>query len=412
MLSSSINYNQNEYINLAPFTNEEINTATDLLRKGLTNALLINEKFESDFSNYMGVQYTLACCNGTAAMLEAMWACGVGKDTEVIAPAMTYWASVYPAYTLGAKVKYVDINPDTLCIDENQIESFINEKTKAIIVVHLYGHPCDMDFIMDIAKKHNLYVIEDFSHAHGAKYKNKLCGTIGHIGIASCMGEKPFPLPEGGVLCTNDQNLYERCCSFGHYRYLECNENGIIKKGKVSNEALLCFSGAPIGAIKNRMNPISAAIGIERLKVFSAQIEETIKLINYFIDLLERSNYYIGHRTQEKGSSMGGWYEPKVFVKDGRASEIAEKISLLGYQCYTGHKYYCLTNHIMSKKDFFREQSSDEDIKEINSKIKPITFKNIGLTNKKLISIPRFSKFDKKVIAEYALLYIKAAETI
>lgn len=156
-MKDMIDYNHNQFIKLPHFSCEEIAAAVTVLERGLYDALSINERFEQEVSNYMGVRYTLACCNGTMAMQEAMWACAVGEATEIIAPAMTYWASVYPAYILGATVKFVDINVETLCIDEKQIESCINGRTKAIIAVHLYGHPCNMDSIMEIAMKHNLY---------------------------------------------------------------------------------------------------------------------------------------------------------------------------------------------------------------------------------------------------------------
>ncbi len=257
-----------------------------------------------------------------------------------------------------------------------------------------------------------VYVIEDFSHAIGGKYKNRLVGTIGHVGIASCMGEKPFSLPEGGVLCTNDQTLYERCCAFGHYRYLECREDGEVKPGKVSNEALLRFSGAPIGGVKNRMNPISAAIGIERLKRFTDQVEETDAAINYFQDLLEDSRYFVGHRTHDLNSNMGGWYEPRVFVKDDRARDIANTISSAGYRCHFGHKYYCLANHIMPYADFIRHQLSDQEIQDIYQQVKSTHFSGIDQTSKTLVSIPRFSVFARNVIEKYASLYIRSARSL
>lgn len=405
-----MDYNKNKYIANCAYTKEEEVAALKALSYDLNESLEINAQFEDAFADYLNVEYVLSCCNGTAAMIEAMWACGVGTGTEIIAPAMTYWASVFPAYTLGAKVKYVDIDPQTLCIDEKSIVSKITSKTKAIVVVHLYGYPCNMEKIIEIAHNNNIKVIEDFSHAHGAKYKNRVCGTIGDIGIASCMREKPFGLPEGGILCTNSFDLYEKCCAFGHYRYLyNVDEN---KKNKVENERLLAFAGAPIGTIKNRMNPVSAAIGIKLLERFDACITETNKAVNYFIDLLEASNYYTGHRIKRKDSSMGGWYEPKVFLCNGDNRQLANMISKDGYKCYSGHKYACLANNLINSHSYFREPNKLFDV--IDFKKRDCCKKYVGIekTESKLISIPRFSIFDEEIIEEYAGLYIKAAERI
>lgn len=211
--------NDNKYIT-NKFSRKEILETAKLLRKGLNDSWKFNRIFEDKFSSYINVKYTLACSNGTAAMEEALWACGVQTGDEIIVPIMTYWASAFPAKILGADIKYADIDAKTLCIDPVDTEKKITAKTKAIIAVHLYGHPCDMDSIMQIAQKYNLKVIEDFSHAHGATYKGKKCGTIADVGIASCMGEKAFYLPEGAVLCTNSMKIFEKATLFGHYRYI------------------------------------------------------------------------------------------------------------------------------------------------------------------------------------------------
>ena len=154
-----LDYNYNEFIDLPAYTQSEMNAAISVLQQRKMSGLDITHKFEEQYAEKVGVRYAIGCCNGTAAMLEALWACGVGEGTEIIAPAMTYWASVYPAYTLGATVKFADIDPDTLCISPDAIQSLISEKTRAIVVVNLYGHPCDMVSILQIATQYNIQVI-------------------------------------------------------------------------------------------------------------------------------------------------------------------------------------------------------------------------------------------------------------
>lgn len=139
-------------------------------------------------------RYALTSPNGTIAIKEAMFALGVGAGDEVIAPSVTYWASVLQAYNLGATPVFADINPDTLCIDPNDIERRITENTKLIVVTHYGAMPVDMDPIMLIAKKHNIKVLEDCSHAHGALYKGKEVGTFGDAAAFSLMSVKSIAI--------------------------------------------------------------------------------------------------------------------------------------------------------------------------------------------------------------------------
>ena len=398
---------------LYKYSSEDLENAIKACNANLDDSLNLVQTFESKYSEYQRVKYVLACCNGTSAMLEALWACGVGEGTEIIAPAMTYWASAFQAFSLGAKIKYADIDPVTLCIDPQKIEDEITPNTKAIVAVHLYGHPCDMKAIMRIARKHGIYVIEDFSHAHGALCDGVMCGSIGDIGVASCMREKAFPLVEGGVICTNNESLYERCCAFGHYRYLGCIENGNqAKKNIVSDENLFRFAGTSIGAIKNRMNPVSAALGISILETFEKHVNEVLDANNYFMDLLDETGIYKGHRVKKDNWTMGGWYMPKLFVPKDYARNIAENIRQNGVDCYVGHKYYLLPGHFYNQycnafsatKRLFSKDGSSEFANEIDVS----KYENAIESNKCLLSAPRFLINDKKEIEKYADIYVKA----
>lgn len=397
--------NANKYI-ANKFSRKEIMATKKLLKKGLDDSWKNNIIFENKFSDYMNVKHTLACSNGTTAMEEALWACGVQSGDEVIAPIMTYWASAFPAKILGANLKYADIDSRTLCIDPVDIERKITAKTKAIIAVHLYGHPCNMDAIMCIAKKYNLKVVEDFSHAHGATYKGKTCGTIGDVGIASCMGEKSFYLPEGAVLCTNSKEIFEKASLFGHYRYIGLRENSIIEQGIIKRNEWRQFVGAPVGAIKNRMNPVSIAIGIERLNHFEKDIQILTRAMLFFVKQLEKSGYYEAHHIKDENSSMGGWYSPVIFSKKN-ATEISKLIKSKGFNCKTGHRYFNLDEHPLNYQDYIRENVNDEI--DFYHQSNSAQFLGVDISNEHLLTIPRFTKYSKKVIQRYADIYIQAA---
>jgi len=166
--------------------------------------------FEQKFAEYLGVKHALCCCNGTVALHLALLALGVEPGDEVIVPTLTYVATANAVAYTGATPVLADCEPDTWNIDPLILEALITPKTKAIIPVPLYGHPCDMDSILEIAHRHNLYVIEDAAEALGAKYKGRLCGSIADISTFSFYGNKTITTGEGGMVVTNDDDLAAR----------------------------------------------------------------------------------------------------------------------------------------------------------------------------------------------------------
>lgn len=168
-------------------------------------------KFEENFSSYIGCKHGIAVSNGSAALDIAIRALNIGPGDEVIMPAFTIISPAQSVVTEGAIPVLVDSDPDTWNMDVNQIEAKITANTKAIIVVHIYGLPVDMDPIMEIAKKYNLKLIEDAAEVHGQTYKGKMCGSFGDVSIFSFYPNKHITTGEGGMLLTNDQTLAERC---------------------------------------------------------------------------------------------------------------------------------------------------------------------------------------------------------
>jgi len=165
------------------------------------------EKFEAEFAKYLGVKHAISVNTGTAALHIALLATGIGQGDEVIVPAFTMAASWMAVMYTGAKPIFVDVEPDIYTLDPKLIEAVITPKTKAIMPVHIYGHPADMDPIMEIAKKHKLIVIEDAAEAHGATYKGKLVGAIGDINAFSFYANKIITTGEGGMVTTNNDDM-------------------------------------------------------------------------------------------------------------------------------------------------------------------------------------------------------------
>lgn len=169
------------------------------------------EEFEKEFANYCGAKFGIGVGSGTEALHLALLACGIGQGDEVITVPNTVVPTICAISFANAKPVFVDIDPQTYTIDISKIEQRITIKTKAILPVHLYGHPADMDPILEIAKRYNLKVIEDASHAHGAEYKNKKVGSIGDAGCFSFYPTKNLgSYGDGGIVIINDEKIAKK----------------------------------------------------------------------------------------------------------------------------------------------------------------------------------------------------------
>jgi dTDP-4-amino-4,6-dideoxygalactose transaminase len=173
-------------------------------------------RFEDAFRDYTGSKYALAMNNGTAALHSAYFAVGVGPGSEVIVPAYAWHAIATPVLMCGATPVFCEIDPDTLALDLDDLQSKINERTRAIGVLHAWGNPAPMDRIREIADRQDIAVVEDCSHAHGARYQGRAVGTWGHVGCFSLQGSKTLDGGEAGVAITDDPELFDRMVLLGH----------------------------------------------------------------------------------------------------------------------------------------------------------------------------------------------------
>ena len=168
------------------------------------------ERFEAAFAAFCGTPYAVACCNGTAALHLALLALGVKPGDEVLAPTLTYVAVANAVRYCGATPVFIDSEAETMNLDPARIEERITPRTRGIIVVHLYGHPADMDPILEIARRRSLFVIEDAAEAHGAEYRGRVAGSLGDVATFSFFGNKILTTGEGGMLTLRDPELAQR----------------------------------------------------------------------------------------------------------------------------------------------------------------------------------------------------------
>jgi len=199
------------------YSKEEADAVSKVLLSNKVNYWTGQEgrSFEKEFAKFAGCEYAVAVANGTLALDLAFQALGIGEGDEVIVTSRTFLASVSSIVLSGATPVFADIDRDSQNITADTIAAVITDKTKAILCVHLAGWPCDMDPIMELATRHQLYVVEDCAQAHGASYKGKPVGAIGHIGAWSFCQDKIMTTGgEGGMVTTNDSNLWKAMWSF------------------------------------------------------------------------------------------------------------------------------------------------------------------------------------------------------
>lgn len=387
-------------------TEEDEEACLDVIRENNFSGTDITEKFEDEYKKWIGTDYAVAYCNGTMSLAAAMFAIGLGKGDEIICPTITYWASIVPATTFGATAVFCDVD-DKLCIDPDDLERVISPKTKAVVVVHYSSNPADMDRIMEIARKYNLIVIEDVSHAQGGLYKGKRLGTFGDIAAMSLMSGKSFAAGELGILVTNNRKYYERALAYGHY---DRNNEKYIKE----NEELFPYFRISLGGVKGRVNQLCAAMARVQLKYHDERCAEIRKAMNYLFDLLDGIPGFKPLRANEaERSNNAGFYaayakyDPKEF-HGLTASAFADAIkaelgNMPGFEIGSGSNY-CLHAHNFFKTFDFnhsgepsRTFGQSRDVRELDEKLES-TFEK----QKNVILCPWIKKYDKEMIEKIA----------
>ncbi|RED57579.1 DegT/DnrJ/EryC1/StrS family aminotransferase [Cohnella lupini] len=257
-------------------TSKEIEYVSDAVKNAwYEDANIYNDRFERAFADYIGVKYAVSLPSCTSAIHLSLLAMGVGAGDEVIVPDITWIATSAPLKYVGADPVFADIDRDSWCLSADSFESRITSKTKAVIPVDLYGNIPDMDSIIQIARKHNLYVIEDAAEAIGSEYKGKKAGAFGDVGVFSFHGSKTMTTGEGGMLVTDDENIW---------RKVLYNRDHARKPGDK------LFYNQEVG-YKYKMSSLQAALGLAQLERIDELVQQKREIFSWYQAYLKDTPY-------------------------------------------------------------------------------------------------------------------------
>ena len=298
-------------------TDKEINYVTDAVTNAwYSNANVYHERFERTFAEYLGLRYAIALPSCTSAIHLALLASGVGPGDEVIVPDATWIASAAPITYVGATPVFADIDPQTWCLSAATLEACITPRTKAVIIVDIYGNMPEMNGLLEVARKHGLAVIEDAAEAAGAEYDGKRAGSFGDVGVFSFHGSKTLTTGEGGMLLTDNEDIF--------HRVLFLRDHGRRPGDKQ-------FWNREV-AYKYKMSSMQAALGLAQLE----RIDE----------LMERKR------------AIFGWYQEEL-------AEVEEVT--LNFELPTARNSYWMVTAVLAgqlgiEKDYLMEELSSRDI--------------------------------------------------
>jgi perosamine synthetase len=258
---------------------DEIHQVKKVLSSGMLAQGKLVEEFEHKFARYVGVKYAVATSSGTAALHTALASLGIGKNDEVITTDFSFVSSASSILMQDAMPVFCDIDAVTYNVSSDLIEEKITNRTKAILPVHLYGHPCDMKEIMEIARDHNLFVVEDACQAHGARFHDRMVGSFGNVGVFSFYPTKNMIVGEGGMITTDDVEVAKKAKVFRNHGQSE----------RYLHEVL---------GYNYRMTDVAGAIGLEQLRRLDEFNMRRIQNADFLTRCIEKEGLVLPHKRE------------------------------------------------------------------------------------------------------------------
>lgn len=307
------------------FDSDDIEQVQEVLDSGWVSQGPKVAEFEEKAARYLGVKYAIPVTNCTSALHLSLLALGVEQGDGVLVADYTFPATGHAVLYCRARPIFVDIDPETYNIDPNLIEQRITPRTRAIIPVHTFGQPADMDAVVQIAQRHDLYVVEDAACAFGARYKDRYAGTIGHIGCFSFHARKGISTGEGGMVVTNDKELAEKIRRLSIFGMTSAWE----REGKVAIPEFVDLG------YNYKMSDITAAIGVAQLKKLDRIVAWKRSLAEYWDGNLEQMELIQAPYRDRNASHI---YQSYVALVDERVdrNEVIRRLLEQGIQTQIG----------------------------------------------------------------------------
>jgi dTDP-4-amino-4,6-dideoxygalactose transaminase len=330
------------------YSKEELNEVLSVMRTAetLTQGEFL-KSFQSKFCKYTGVDHAFALNNGTSALELSAQLCQFNAGDEVIIPSHTYTASAYPFLKQGATIVWADIDIKTRVVTEETLEKCITSRTKAIVVVHLYGFCADMPKIIKMARRHNLVIIEDAAQALGARIENQMAGTFGDFGIVSFHSHKNITTRgEGGMLIVKSKKVAEIIPNLRHNGHCEFNfARDYYWVPAMGNVDLAELNGQILWPNNYCLGEVECALGIKLLDRIDAINNEKNKRAMYFIDEMSSFDFLVFHK---EASKKHNYHLLVAQVLNGKRDLLIGKMAEAGVQCVV--QYYPLNRYDLYKK--------------------------------------------------------------
>ena len=378
-----------EPVNRWPLLIEEDEKAVlQVMRDGDISTHPVIRELEQDYAGFTGRKYALAHNNGTSGLLAAFYALGLQPGDEVLVPSATFWASVVPMLWLGAVPVFCESENERMGLDPEDVRKKITGKTKAIVVVHLWGLPGKMTELFEIAREHDLKIIEDASHAHGAVWRDKPCGALGDISVFSLQGDKLSPGGEGGMFLCDEYAYFERAACLGDI-------TRIIELDTPAQR----FAATSFG-IKTRIAPVSAAIARGQLR----RLQENNRRRNDNLEYLSEALGKLGFHTFQAPDHIQRVYF-EYMIRYNPAKIVLPRDVLIEALQMEGCQVSVPRYPLLHQQPLFIEGAwnsiarlgSDMNLPEYD----PNALPNTQAANEALIKLPSFPNADKEILNQY-----------
>ena len=289
-------------------TNKEVEYVTDAVKNGwYENWFGYIDKFENSFANYIGAKYAISTSSCTGALHIILTALGIKKGDEVIVPEATWIATASSICYLGATPVFADIDRDTWCISVDDVREKITNKTKAILPVHNYGHPSDMEELCKIAHDKRIFIVEDAAPGIGSKIGDRLTGNFGDVSAFSFQGAKPLATGEGGMIVTDNKEIFDKC----YYYWDHCRDSEKV------------LFNTEVG-YKYKMSNIQAALGLAQLERIDDIIQKRRQIFFWYKERLELNNNFT--LNVEREGYYNSFYVPTIILSENYNEEDRDRI--------------------------------------------------------------------------------------